>query len=144
MRVRNHFMRIAACIGLVGALLVTPAHANTVLKQSAKLRAEGMKQWRNGDFLGAFGSCYGAKQLIVAVKDADPEAKSEALGYSYLCIGLALQQMKVRGGPHDFCKYFAAAQKNFKTVDAARKLRGEKLADGGYMEETLKESRCRK
>jgi hypothetical protein len=131
-------------LAVATAFVASPVFANTVLKQSAKMRADGMRQWRNGDFLGAFGNCYGARQLAASIKDANSEQIAEALGYSELCIGLALQQMKVKGGQHDFCKAFIASQKHFALVDAGRKQRGEKLADGGYMAETIKESRCKK
>jgi hypothetical protein len=117
------------------------ASANTLIKQSAKLHDEGMKLWRNGDFLGAFGACFGAKKILDGVKGGEPLA--EALGYAELCIGLALQQMKVKGGTHDVCKSFTAAKKQFGVVDKARLQRGEKLADGGYMDEQLKDSRCK-
>jgi hypothetical protein len=124
-------------------LMLTPASANTVLKQSVKLHKDGMVLWRNGDFLGAFGSCFGAKQLLKGIKGVKPEMIAEALGYAELCIGLALHEMKVKGGSYDACKSFVATKKQFAIVDAARKSRGEKLADGGYMDEQLKEANCK-
>lgn len=140
MRLKSGQFAVAVLLAL--AVPAVPAGANTMLKQSAKLRADGMKLWRDGDFLGAFGNCFGAKQILRGLKDLNPETLSEALGYAELCIGLSLQQMKVKGGQHDFCKSFKASKKHFAIVDAGRKSRGEKLADGGYMDEQLKESRC--
>jgi hypothetical protein len=130
---------------IVAALMltVTPASANSVLKQSAKLHRDGMVLWRNGDFLGAFGSCFGAKQLLRGLKGVKTEQIAEAMGYAELCIGLSLQQMKVKGGPYNACKSYVATKKQFAIVDAARKSRGETLADGGYMDEQLKEAKCK-
>ncbi len=99
-----------------------------------------MKQWREGDFLGAFGSCYGAKKILEGLK---ADGREEALGYAELCIGLALKEMKVQAGQHDYCKSFMASQKHFAAVDTLRKKQGLKLADGGYMAEQLKDNRCK-
>ena len=121
-------------------LAVQPALANTTVKQSTKLSTAGMKQWREGDFLGAFGSCYGAKKVLEGLK---ADGREEALGYAELCIGLALKEMKVQAGQHDYCKSFTATQKHFAAVDALRKKQGLKLADGGYMAEQLKDNRCK-
>jgi hypothetical protein len=132
-------------ISVFAALMLTlaPASANSVLKQSVKLHRDGMVLWRNGDFLGAFGSCFGAKQVLRGLKGVKPELVAEALGYAELCIGLSLQQMKVKGGPYNACKSYVATKKQFAIVDAARKSRGETLADGGYMDEQLKEAKCK-
>jgi hypothetical protein len=135
----------ATLVGMVfvGALLASPAEANAVLKQSSKMREQGMKLWRDGDFLGAFGSCFGAKQLLAGAKDAGKEPLTEAQAYADLCIGLALQSLKVRAKKHDYCASYLAAQKSFAIVDSLRKKRGEKLADGGYMTQQLQDSRCK-
>lgn len=132
-----------AGMAMVLALILGPHAASANVKQSAKLSTAGMKQWRDGDFLGAFGSCYGAKKILEGSSGKRLEGAVEALGYAELCIGLALKEMKVRAGPHDYCKAFVASQKHFAVVDAVRKKRGQKLADGGYMVEQLKDNRCR-
>jgi hypothetical protein len=133
-------------IGFLAAVFCVTAPvamSNPVLKQADKLRAEGMTLWRDGDFLGAFGACFGAKKVLDGSKEKGAISFIESLGYAELCIGLALQQMKVRGGKHDHCRAFKASQKHFARVDEDRRKRGLELVAGSYLAEQLKDSRCK-
>lgn len=122
-----------------------PTHADNslVIAMAAKMRDQGMTQWRNGDFLSAYGNCFGARQMILRLKGLPQDVVARSVGYSELCMGLALHQMNIKSKTHSACKLLIQAQKNFKLVDEVRKARGQTEDDGGYLTEMLKESGCR-
>lgn len=114
-----------------------------VMALAGKMREQGMSQWRNGDFLSAYGNCYGARQMLLRLKDAPREAVARDTGYTELCLSLALNQMNIRSKNHNPCKWLAEAQKNFKLADAARRAQGMPADDGGYLAELMKDRGCR-
>lgn len=114
----------------------------TVMALAGAMREQGMSQWRNGDFLSAYGNCYGARQMLLRLKGAPKEAVARDTGYAELCMSLALNQMNIRSKNHNPCKWLVEAQKNFKLADMARRAQGMLPDDGGYLAEMIKDRGC--
>lgn len=121
------------------------AHADNamVMVMAGKMREQGMVSWRNGDFLSAYGNCFGARQMLQRLKGAPEDAVARGTGYAELCMSLALHQMNVRSRNHSPCRLLIAAQKNFKLADEVRKTKGMTADDGGYLAELIKDRGCR-
>jgi hypothetical protein len=138
-------MAMAALVGL--ACLAAPQVARSdnamVLAMAAKMREQGMSQWRNGDFLSAYGNCYGARQMFLRLKGVPRDVVARGAGYSELCMSLALHQMNVRSRNHSPCGLLIDAQKNFSLADEVRKAKGLPEDDGGYIAELIKDRGCR-
>ena len=141
------FTRFGSGVFAVAALCLTAGAAQAdnamVISIAKKMREQGMSQWRNGDFLSAYGNCFGARQMLLRLKDASKYVVADGVGYAELCMGLALHQMNIKSKSHDACRLLVQAQKNFKLVDELRKSQGETAEDGGYLAEMLKERGCR-
>lgn len=113
-----------------------------VMALAGKMREQGMAQWRNGDFLSAYGNCFGARQMLLRLKGAPEEAVARGAGYAELCMSLALHQMNIRSPNHSPCKLLVEAQKNFRLADEVRKAKGMTADDGGYLAEMMKDRGC--
>jgi hypothetical protein len=138
----------ARAVVLLAVLGLLPAGAaadsKATLAIARKMREQGMSQWRNGDFLSAYGNCFGARQVLVHLQGIPQDVVANGVGYAELCMGLALQQMNIRSKNHNPCRMLLQAQKNFRLVDQARKAQGKLAEDGGYLAEMLKDSGCKK
>jgi hypothetical protein len=137
---------MAACLaGLLLAAAFRPAQADNdlVMAMAGKMREQGMSQWRNGDFLSAYGNCFGARQMLVRLKGVPEDVVARGAGYAELCMSLALHQMNIRSRNHSPCKLLFEAQKNFKLADEVRKAKGMSADDGGYLAELIKDRGCR-
>jgi hypothetical protein len=137
---------VVSCLAgllLVAALAPARADNDLVMVMAGKMREQGMSQWRNGDFLSAFGNCYGARQMLVRLKGVPRDEVARGTGYAELCMSLALHQMNVRSRNHSPCKLLVEAQKNFRLADEVRKAKGMSADDGGYLAELIKDRGCR-
>jgi hypothetical protein len=114
-----------------------------VMAMAGKMREQGMTSWRNGDFLSAYGNCFGARQMLLRLKGAPEESVARGAGYAELCMSLALYQMNIRSKNHSPCKLLVEAQKKFRLADEVRKAKGMTADDGGYIAELIKDRGCR-
>jgi hypothetical protein len=126
-------------------LIISTAGADNsmVISMAKRMRDQGMTQWRNGDFLSAYGNCFGSRQILLRLKGVPKDVIANGVGYAELCMSLSLHQMNIKTKSHDPCKLLFEAQKNFRLVDQARKANGLLAEDGGYLAEMLKERGCR-
>ena len=139
-RVAAVVLAAGICVSAAGTALADNA---MVMAMAGKMREQGMAQWRNGDFLSAYGNCFGSRQMLLRLKGVPKEAVARGAGYAELCMSLALHQMNIRSKNHSPCKLLLDAQKNFKLVDETRKAQGMLADDNGYLAELLKDRGCR-